>query len=948
MVQDKINGVNYVVIKKEDLSAVVDEILVRDFSNLGKEKIEKIKEFSQGIPLMAVLLGESVKKGEEFIGKLDDKELLNKLLGQKGQDEKSRTILKSCSIFNFFGFYDELASQVEFIAKNKNITSLNGDDQVLVNDFNEVCQYFLKREIFEKKGRFIGMRPFPLAISLAQEWLEPCTPKRLIETITDIAKLPEPDRNNLSEALAEQMKYLGYDDKASQIIENIIGPSSPFDDADVLNTELGSRLFRAFVEVNPIAVAKNFTRVFSLKSIDELLSITAGRRNLVWVLEKLCFDKRTFSEGIKILYSFAVAENETWANNATGQLLHLFNIMLSGTEATLSEKWKIVEWGLSRNDERYYSLAIKAMRSGLSYGHFSRMAGAEVQGSKRLRDNEPTWDEIKEYWNHILSRLTEIIKSKSKYSSFASEALTSNIRSIFRARFGHILIPYLFDVSKFMENDWDAGLDSLKYARKYDKFAMTADESDQVNELIKALTKTDFITRYSALSKSYHLDNDETYSSDKVIKAMIALADEFIESKVSWTESFPKFYSSQQVFSFHFGKRIYQIIASHDKSVNEFIELSLETIASIKKDERNVAVLGGFISESADSIKKTFYLKLSESDELNYQLFYFLSIDSKGKQYFYLLFKLVDSGKCLLSHFHNFNYGNSLHSMTLEELTNFSEQLFNYGNEGYEIVFQLFFSLGYNNEILKENLIPILKKCIYKLGVNRSERNQFDHYQWYHTIAEITKKPNEGELAQFINDSVINSISWENSYHLDHEVQGVYQSLLKVHFNLIWPSLSEALLSQEEKYITFYGLKHIIGSHIGGVGRSVGILFEGDIEAIFKWCHEKKPLAPARLAELTPIFDNDNTDYTKWHPIALRLINEFGEIVEVLSNLSSNMGTYSWIGSVVPLLESKKELFKSIVNHEKEEVRNWANSYLNYLDKDIERERNRDEESFLI
>lgn len=34
---------------------------------------------------MAVLLGESVSNGEEFIGKLEDKDLLDKLLGTKRQ-----------------------------------------------------------------------------------------------------------------------------------------------------------------------------------------------------------------------------------------------------------------------------------------------------------------------------------------------------------------------------------------------------------------------------------------------------------------------------------------------------------------------------------------------------------------------------------------------------------------------------------------------------------------------------------------------------------------------------------------------------------------------------------------------------------------------------------------------------------------------------------------------
>ena len=138
---------------------------------------------------------------------------------------------------------------------------------------------------------------------------------------------------------------------------------------------------------------------------------------------------------------------------------------------------------------------------------------------------------------------------------------------------------------------------------------------------------------------------------------------------------------------------------------------------------------------------------------------------------------------------------------------------------------------------------------------------------------------------------------------------------MKIHFASIWPNLSKALLSKDEDYIKFYGLKHILGSNIGGIGRSVGILFEGDVELIFNWCKLNQPLASSRLAELVPIYGDNNNNYSEWHPFAKRLIDEFGGNKEVLSHLSSNMGTYSWTGSMVPLLEAKKELFKAIENH---------------------------------
>ncbi|WP_242927439.1 hypothetical protein [Pontibacter vulgaris] len=944
---DKVTGVNYIILRKEELTSVVDELLSSRFKNLKDESKQKIKDFSQGIPLMAVLLGESVNNGEEFIGKLDDKELLDKLLGTKGKEEKHRTILKSCSIFNYFGFYDELATQTEFIAKSTNITSLNGDDIVKVNDFHETCNYYLKREIFEKRGRFIGMRPFPLAMSLAQEWLDPLTPQRLINVINEIAGLQDPDRGDLSKAFAEQMKYLGYNDKAVQIVAKIIGPGSPFDDAEVLNTELGSRLFRSFVEVNPIAVSQNFKRLFLNKTIEELLKIEAGRRNIVWTLEKLSFDKRTFADSAKVFLQFAIAENETWSNNATGQFLHLFNTHLSGTEADLGERWKIIEWMLNKGDKPHYDFAIRAMKRGLNFGHFSRMGGAEQQGSKRLIDNNPTWKEIKEYWNNILNKLLEIIKLKNEYSDLASETIANSIRAMFHTRMGDLILPILKEISDLKKNDWDEGLKGLKFARKYERHFIPENQLQEINSLIESLTKTDFSTKYLTLSSSYHLDNDESYSSEKLIEEIIKLADEFITTNVSWEETFPDFYQNQQVFSYHFGKRLSELLKDDKTKINHFIDYSLDIISKIPQQERNFAVLGGFITNSNEEIKKEFYSNLFKSSEFNCQLFYFLSIDKSGKEFFELLFQLINNKACDITNFYSLSYSNALEQLNFDELNAFSERLFAYGDEGYAVVFDLLADLSHRDQAKKTPLVPILKKCILRLGFNRKFKRQLDDYKWTEAISSIISNENEVDFAKFINKSVIDSITWENSYHLDHNIQKVYEILLKVHFHSIWQDLSDALLSTEENYIKFYGLKHILGSHIGGVGRSVGVLFDGDINSIFSWCENNKPLAPARLAELTPIFDNSNTDYEKWHPVALRLIDEFGDIQEVLSNLSSNMGTYSWTGSIVPLLESKKELFKQLIDHKIESVREWASSYISYLDKDIEREKNRDAELFL-
>jgi len=59
------------------------------------------------------------------------------------------------------------------------------------------------------------------------------------------------------------------------------------------------------------------------------------------------------------------------------------------------------------------------------------------------------------------------------------------------------------------------------------------------------------------------------------------------------------------------------------------------------------------------------------------------------------------------------------------------------------------------------------------------------------------------------------------------------------------------------------------------------------------------------------------------------------------------MGNYSWTGSVIPLLISKKQLFESLLNHKINTVVDWAKRNIKYLEEEIKREKYRDEEMFL-
>lgn len=943
---NKIGNTQYFVIEKKDFSDITECIISSMFKGLDKNKIEQIKEFSDGIPFMAILLGRSIKNGE-LIDDIDNKELLDKILGEKASVKNCRAILRSCSLFSKFGYEEDLSKQYQFIINNKKLTISNDTDEVRNSTFKELVKHYQKREIFEKKGRYLSLRPFPLAILLAQEWFENTDKEKFYEIIKEIQELDSPHDTILIDSLSEQLKYLKYSDNAKQIIETIVGENSPFDSTEVLNTELGSRLFRSFVEVNPVAISDNLYRQFNNKKTEELLEFKEGRRNIIWTLEKLCFGKETFANSTKILYRLAVAENESWANNATGQFLQLFHIFLAGTEVSLKERLKIIKWGLGMKDEKFTQLAIKAMASGLTTNHFVRMKGAERQGIDELKDYAPIYDvEISEYYNSILDELINLIRSEGIYIDEVSKIIADSIRGLTNIGLIAIVLPYIDDVIAIKNGIWQEGLDSIRMTLAFEGNKILEEHRTHLQKIIEELSK-DFMTRFRSYDKFYHKNYSLEKFEEKEKERMYSLAKVFMEFKeVEQRELLSKLYKRERgiyvIYQSYFGKSISDFFDDNIDKSEKFINISLSIAEELGEELFDYSILLGFIEQSEREIKKYFYQKVGEKSYLNYLLFIFVANDEKGVEYFDQLFKLIDNRPQLFSYLGHLKYRMALQKLSIQEIESLQNKLLNYEIQGYIMIFELLSSIRTQDAEKQIVIDGFLKECIYKIGVQWN--NNIDNFQYFNHIRNILKNEEKDEkLCSFVVNDIINYINWDTALSLE-PYRSIFEIALSDYFDSTWAIISSAIINEHDGYMKFWGIKQLLGEHINNIYTKKDILFNNNIEKIIDWCNKNQPIAPTLIAELVPIY---NEDRTEWNPIAKRLIDEFGSIKEVLHGLEANMNSFSWSGSIVPLLESNKKLLESIVDNSNPIVSEWAQQNINELSKRIIQEKKKDEEYFI-
>lgn len=82
--------------------------------------------------------------------------MANMLSAAEGSEE--RVIAETLSLFSNIGYDGDAHKEIEAIAKNKNITGLNGDDTVLVNKFDTLIKKYLDRGLMQRVGVFVRFR----------------------------------------------------------------------------------------------------------------------------------------------------------------------------------------------------------------------------------------------------------------------------------------------------------------------------------------------------------------------------------------------------------------------------------------------------------------------------------------------------------------------------------------------------------------------------------------------------------------------------------------------------------------------------------------------------------------------------------------------------------------------------------------------------------------------
>ena len=780
------------------------------------------------------------------------------------------------------------------------------------------------------------VRPLPLAVWLVGQWFRNCGQSRFVQVLNDLDAIQEEAQaNRMKRALCKRIQNMQGNEKASEMFERLMSVGAPFHHEEVVCSDFGSRLFLAISTVNPVAVMNCLFDVIMPQSIDWAKNVIKGdvRRNYIWCLEKLSMPETTFRKAVLLLAKFSLAENESWANNATGQLLQLFHVALPGTETTLSQRLVVIEELQNLGDE-YIPVVLKIIDSAFSYSHFSRNAGYEHIDGKVYKDFEPTGVDICEYWEGCIKILSELLQNRSDTVSQVAHIVESHVYDLsLRSGCWDMLERLINMVVKARGNEWPEMHKQLLKLKKYNQDSLSLERKDKIDDWLRLFGVKDFLLALDEAHATFYADNRELSFEDKMAHAVeyfTPIATRFRDENLYLDSQLVLRLLDSQTNEVAFIRAISKVLTT--QQVEKFFGVIINNIATKKSDYQSSFLNIFYFSLSESEVKKKFLQSIYNLKKFQQYIVLKTNCESEDLNVLREIVSLIKK--------ENISPKTSLRQYLFRVSIDSAERMFEVCayirknvNDSDDILLDYIVAHEFSSFIL-EGAMKIL--TLELLLSHDYKKSIVDAYNVNSVVKNILESGDEVDFAVAYNKKLLREIRDYESFRVNEHL---YFTLLPKYQNYI---LGDVLteISNRQSDFWYFGGKDL------GSGDSFGAepLFQCDIDTIKEYClRESKGCLPYRLAYLAPVFDysdKDEPSFSQFFYWLLEHFDSFKEKEEILSEFSSNMGSYSWVGSIIPLLEKKIKCFKKLEDNMNPMVKKWVNGNILSLSEQLRREQN--------
>lgn len=907
-------------LKYEDTVFVVEAMLDKEDSLKDRPEIkEAIKERSGGIPFMASLMIEGYRKNKNLKNKKID-DILAALL----DGAKSKETMEALSLFEPIGYKDSYNDEFDWICSTPEINHLQLNKEVARCTMKDTVREFLSRQLIEEVGPCIRIRPRPFAEWLAEKWLE-----KNGEAMADVFNALNSAEDSLKQRLtgAVSRRFQGMTDSAFARhlyakLNNLDNGS--FHDERVAFTEVGSRLLLSMSTVNPQDVSSNIFSLLKRNTTDWIKENIKyeTRRNLIYTLERTVSFSDAFKSSALALAKLANAENEDFGNNSNGDFNELFHVFLSGTSASLDDRFSVILY-LRENLQENGNLVLSAINNALYSHGFSKISPS----SQLPKDYEPTPEEIHVYWTRAIELLKEIVQEDGAFLDKAAEMISNHAMGLISYE-SELLFDIIGFISEQKNFDWPAMRESLSNIYYWKNIT-----DEKIKTTLKywmdKLEPKLFFGKLKAHIQDIHNGRIEHKSFEEEVdifrREMEPFALEFINKRIYETPEFINICQDNSSDRFWLIRAINPIIQTKEKSY-ELIDGLSKAVQKLPCNVESRFIMS-LLAQVPDG-QPLIPLRDEWYKSKRFRLASSLSgiIENKFEsQYDHM--QAGYASKDYDNYCFNNYLANSIIRHGFNDIVDFAIQMLNDNIDRIEVVYPYIISrLRFHIKDIDENTLTKVENLLIQYefsdSTNALNRDVVDF------MGDLLQQHNRPEFAVSVHKLIVKTTS--TTYLINKPFDHIYFSLLPKYEDVLLPIILNDLAAEDERVLFYHAMRMNLGS---GFGSGAGPLFQCNEDRIKEICLSSSPSLAVNLAQMCPVYNySEDGKVSGLSDFFLWLCDHFGDEKDMLDAFSSNMGTFSFCGNEISAMyASRIPLFEPLLSHSKDTVRSWAQRQIDSL-----------------
>ncbi len=909
-------------------SSTLVQWLKANYPHVSQTDRDRIADFSGGNFRVAGVLAETVKR-RDSLGDLRDRDLFARIFHQR--NDPSNELLSAAEVlsltYSFEGEDTSGGSELSYIA---NLAGLQ-----TATLYRHVAE-LRRRAVIQTRGRWRALLPHAIANRLAAQAYE-TIPANDIDTFCVGAS------DRLQKSITRRLGYLHDKEEAITTVERWLSPTGPL--GDLLSCDEHSlELLRNLTPVAPMAVLQ---RIEDLIVSDPALSVlqprNSGRWLLISILKSLAYDPATFERAALALARILAAERPGENHNsAKGVFEELFHLHLSGTQSNPQQRRDVVRKLYEDSEFSGTICGDVALRALLKSSMFSSTSNFDF--GARPRDFgwfPPTYGDIWNWFSDAIDLAVSLGADRSRRQSIR-EIVASSLRGILGIEACQASIEGA--ACEFLkEGEWIAGWLAVRSAIRFEKEGWKPEVQAQVEVLEARLRPTDPLNvakayvieaRGSGLSL---IDGEEDERPSTAYNRLGEKAQEIGREMGSQTELLAQLLpeimrdsGASRAFSFGSG-----LATSKAKTVELWNSL-VEVFEALPSEHRSATVMGGFLSELAQSdsdLVARFLDGALENPEVGPSVVYLqanVALDESGIA---RLCRGLREGRFTAHSFNALAYGvaGDAPQGALAELLTELSALEGGTSVALEILHMALYCHKKDKVETDPRLIEVghflLMRTDYSLdGDVREYRVQEAIKQCYAGKAgEIYAK----ELCNHILQLVAERKAY--AFHFDHALEALFevQPLVALNqFLLLGSPEDESLLSEH--------------SMISGQSP----LQKVEPEILWQWASVDPDSRYPLLGCALRLFSSERFgDDTGLSHVFVDALERAPDRAQFLARFNGGLGPSGWSGNLSVILERRHDFLAPLADHDDASVREWARRIQGELKAWAARERERETET---